>query len=98
MGMAEAYIEKYLDQTYGHDDSRIVRVIPEHWPAWLVFRRVQNQWLSNMGGPYALDYNIVFHVMEAMDTPKEDKLRLLDMVRLIERGALDAMAEKRNQH
>ena len=48
-----------------------------------------------MGGPTGLDYTAVLAVIQFEETDKEQAKELFDQIKLIERGALTAMAEVR---
>ena len=48
-----------------------------------------------MGGPTGLDYTAVLAVIQFEETGKEQAKELFDQIKLIERGALTAMAEAR---
>jgi len=69
-------------------------VLPENWDACQLFQRLATQWRVGMAGPVGLDYNTAFGLMDrrGYDYPRQDEL--LDQLRLIERGALQAMQRK----
>lgn len=67
-------------------------VWPENWAALQAFLSVQSQWAVGMSGPTGLDYVRVKAGLEMAGvaiTPE-----LFAQLRLLERGALDAMSGK----
>ena len=74
-----------------------IEVWPEHARAWAFFcDSCSTQWRSGgMGGPTGLDYTAVLTVIQFEETGKEQAKELFDQIKLIERGALTAMAEAR---
>ena len=48
-----------------------------------------------MGGPTGLDYTAILAVIQFEESDKEQAKELFEQIRLIERGALTAMAEAR---
>ena len=70
---------------------------PEHARAWAFFcESCSTQWRSGgIGGPTGLDYTAVLAVIQFEETDKEQAKELFDQIKLIERGALTAMAEAR---
>lgn len=51
--------------------------------------------MGGMGGPTGLDYTAVLHVIQFEEPDKAQAKELFEQVKLIERGALQAMAEAR---
>lgn len=63
----------------------------ENLPAFNLFVSVANQWRVGGAGPYALDYNVLFHEMDRMGLDREEYDRLFEDIRTMEAAALDVM-------
>ena len=50
-----------------------------------------------MGGPIALDYTVIFHLLDRMDLSKDDYDQLFDAVRVIESEQLAIWSEQREK-
>ncbi|QTW17805.1 DUF1799 domain-containing protein [Comamonas kerstersii] len=73
-----------------------IEVWPEHARAWAFFvESCSTQWRIGMAGPTGLDYTAVLQVIQFDEPDKEQAKELFEQIRLIERGALQAMAEAR---
>lgn len=74
-----------------------IEVWPEHARAWAFFcESCSTQWrVGGMGGPTGMDYTAVLHVIQFEEPDKVQAKELFEQVKLIERGALTAMAEAR---
>lgn len=74
-----------------------IEVWPEHVRAWHFFcDSCSTQWRSGgMGGPTGMDYTAILAVIQFDEQDKEAAKELFEQVKLIERGALTAMAEAR---
>jgi len=59
-----------------------------------IFRRSITQWRMAYGGPYGLDYNIVFKFMDKLVSDSEWDL-ILDDIQLMESAALKVFNEKK---
>ena len=70
-----------------------VAVWPENAQAFRLFDRVRNQWRCDMGGPYALDHNVVLAHMARMSLSDEEHDVLFDDIRVMEAAGLAAMRE-----
>lgn len=75
-------------------DLNEFEVMLDNVPAFRVFRRCQTQWRVNFGSLLGLDYNIVFHVMDLLQIPPEQKLDCLDRISAIESGYIKAVSKK----
>ena len=53
--------------------------------------------MGGMGGPTGMDYTAVLHVIQFEEPDKVQAKELFEQVKLIERGALKAMAEARKK-
>jgi len=65
----------------------------ENWPAIQLYVHVQTQWRVGMGGPYGLDYNVVFHELDRRDLDRETYDEMMAAMRVIEEIALKAMVK-----
>ncbi|WP_225783600.1 DUF1799 domain-containing protein [Xenophilus sp. Marseille-Q4582] len=73
-------------------------VWPEHADAWLFFCNFcSTQWRVGMSGYTGLDYTAVLACLGCEEPEPVRRKDLFDQVRLIERGALEAMAEQREE-
>lgn len=72
---------------------------PEHARAWVFFcESCSTQWrLGGMCGPTGLDYTAVLSVIQFEEADQEQARQLFEQIKLIERGALKAMAEARKE-
>lgn len=60
----------------------------ENWPVIDLYIQIQTQWRVGMGGPYGLDYNVVFHELDRRDLDRDEYDELMASVRVIEETAL----------
>lgn len=73
-------------------------VWPEHADAWLFFCNFcATQWRVGMSGYTGLDYTAILACLGCEEADAARRKDLFDQVRLIERGALEAMAEQREE-
>lgn len=70
---------------------------PDHELAYQCFYENSGQWRSGGGGPYALDYGVLYTWLDAEGVKKRDRNRVIREVAHIERGALEVMQERREQ-
>lgn len=73
-----------------------VDVWPENQQAFLLFEKVRNQWRCGMGGPYALDHNVVLLHMARMRLSDDEHDTLFDDLRVMEAAGLAAMNEHKD--
>jgi hypothetical protein len=64
--------------------------------AFRLFDLVRNQWRCDMGGPYALDHNVVFYHLGRMKLSDEEHDVLFDDLRVMEAAGLAAMRENKD--
>lgn len=69
-------------------------VWPENWPALELFAAVSTQWRVGMAGATGLDYAGVLAAMEFYGVKPEERRARFEDLRIMERAALEAMAEK----
>ena len=74
--------------------EREVKVWPENWPAYRLFRSMQTQWIVGPGGATGLNYVPLFHKMDRMDLPQQEYDGLFEDVQAIEHAALEEMHSK----
>lgn len=67
----------------------------ENWPAVRLFMRTGSQWRTGMGGPYALDHNVVLLHMQRMSLTEQEHDDLFDDIVEMESAALEALSEQR---
>lgn len=54
-----------------------------------------HQWRVSMGGPYALDYNVLPMMFDMFNvTDKDERIEVMDAIQVIENGALRILAER----
>jgi hypothetical protein len=75
-------------------EATAVEVWPENWAALELFSAISTQWRVGMGGATGLDYTALPVVMDMQDTAPEHRRERFDEIRVMERAALDVMAEK----
>ena len=68
---------------------------PENETSVLLFYRVCNQWRCGANGPFALDYNVIFSLMDLMKIEEEKKLSVFDDIAHMEQTAIDIILERR---
>ncbi|NUW66960.1 DUF1799 domain-containing protein [Vibrio coralliilyticus] len=73
--------------------GHVYRVWPENWPALVLFDRLSTQWRVGVSGLVGLDYPALYPLLDRVATDPAHWERLLEGVRAIEIGALDALAE-----
>ena len=78
----------------GHFVEDDMEVWPENWPALELFSALGTQWRVGMAGATGLDYTAIMAVMDLQNTAPEDRRGLFDDVRVMERAALQMMAEQ----
>lgn len=70
-------------------------VWPENWPATVVFLDIANQWRTDMTGPSALDYGVLFRRLDRLKLSDDDDWeQMFQDVRQLERGALAEIRKK----
>lgn len=76
------------------DEQQPLDVWPDNVPAFLLWRKVGNQWRVGMNGPVALDYVPLQHELDRMNLSEEDYDLLFADIRLLEAEALDVMRQE----
>ncbi len=69
-------------------------VWPENWPACCLFLDIGNQWRTDMRGPVAFDYGVLFQRMDRMNLSDDEYEQMFQEFRGIERGALAEIHKK----
>lgn len=67
-----------------------------NWPALQVFNAMSTQWRQGFGGPTGLDYGVLPAVMDLAGIEPEQRAEVFADVRVMEREALQAMADGRD--
>lgn len=70
------------------EDTSVIEVWPENELPLSVFREVSSQWRFGPQGPTALDWNIVFRVMDLMGIKSKRQLNVIAAIRIMENAAL----------
>lgn len=70
-------------------------MLPENWPTVQMFVRLQTQWRTSAMGLLGLDYGVAFQLFDLYAV--EDKKEMLDGLSVMEREALVAFSEEREQ-
>jgi len=73
----------------------VFEVWPENWAALQMFLRLQTQWNVGVNGVIGLNYQSLEFLFRIYETKKPRKM--LEKIRLIERGALDAIRRAREK-
>lgn len=55
--------------------------------------RISTQWRAGAGGPFGLDYNVVYRELDRLKLDDESEEELMAAIRVIEAAALRAMRE-----
>lgn len=75
-------------------DEWTVEVWPENVEAINLFCKISSQWRVGPGGPYGLDYNVLYQKMDRMGLTPERYEELEDEIRTLEDGALEEMRKE----
>lgn len=67
-----------------------------NWPALQVFNAMSTQWRQGFCGPTGLDYGVLPAVMDLAGIETEQRAEVFADVRVMEREALQAMADGRD--
>lgn len=59
-----------------------------------LFLTISEQWRVSMNGPYALDYNVVYHELDRAKTSDDDYDDMMKSIRVIEAAALEAIHDR----
>lgn len=71
-----------------------MRVYPDNVQAVNLFYAMRTQWRVGFGGPYGLDYNVLYQRMSRMDLTPERFIELEQEIQACEEGALQQMQEE----
>tara|TARA_A100000171_G_C2136223_1_gene150470 strand:+ start:634 stop:915 length:282 start_codon:yes stop_codon:yes gene_type:complete len=83
-------------ESMGHqDEPKDFIVLEENAEALDIFIFCQTQWRTSMSGPTGLDYTAVINVIATRHRKRKKQNQLLTDVHLIEQGALNAIARKK---
>ena len=76
-----------------HYASKDAELWPENWRTWRLFREIGNQWRRTgmNGAAYALDYGVLFTRMDRMRLSDQEFEETFDLIKHMERAALDEM-------
>lgn len=72
-------------------EQQPVEVWPDNEQAYMLWRKVGNQWRMGMNGPVALDYVPLQHELDRMGLSDDDYEELFADIRVLEAEALDAL-------
>lgn len=75
-------------------EGQTFEVWPENWDVWLLYTQISNQWRMAFGGPYALDYSVLFTVLDRQQLTAEEWQLTFSDIRVIESAALDTMSKQ----
>jgi hypothetical protein len=89
--------EDYANDTY--------EVWSENWPAWCLYMQIAGQWrmamMASVGGafstPCALDYNVLFVLLDRKNLKPDEWQQMFDDIRVIEGAALDTMNKQNSR-
>lgn len=84
LGFDEAAQKRMLSES-------VTEVWPENWNAVMLFRELSTQWNVGMRGPVGLRYEAIASVMDLTGIPVSERCGLFAQLRILERGALDAL-------
>ena len=77
------------------DQPDTVEVWEENWPALMFFMDYcSTQWRHGMNGPTGLCYEAVLPSLRTLRLPREEFDDMFVCIRILERGALDAMRKE----
>lgn len=71
-----------------------VDVWPENGPPLDLFRRIATQWRAGGGGPFGLDYTVVYRELDRLKLAPEAEEEMMAAIRVIEAAALRAMHDR----
>lgn len=75
-------------------EQQPVEVWPDNEQAYMLWRKVGNQWRMGMNGPVALDYVPLQHELDRMGLSDDDYEELFADIRVMEAEALDAIIKE----
>jgi hypothetical protein len=81
----------YTPEDYETDP---VEVWPEHAEAIELFQRMGRRWVVGMSGPVALDFNVLFRMMDRMNLSPKRYDELETEITILEGAALEEMHKK----
>lgn len=70
-----------------------VELWPDNEPAIGLYSRVATQWRTGPGGPFGLDYNIVYREMDDQGLSGDSREEMKAAIRVIEAAALRHLRE-----
>jgi hypothetical protein len=73
--------------------SPSVDLWPENLAPLDLFQRISTQWRAGAGGPFGLDYNVVYREIDRLALDDESQEEMMAAIRVIEAAALRAMRE-----
>lgn len=73
------------------EDTSTTEIWPENWLPYVIFSDVGSQWRVGAGGATALDYNVVFRMMDLRGIKKKKQLEVMRALKVMERAAVDQM-------
>lgn len=81
-------------EDYAADSPTEVDVWPDNWETVQVFISLNTQWRMGFSGPTGLDYTAIEPVLRLVAIPTERWPELFLAIRIMERAAIDTMAEQ----
>ena len=80
------------EEDYAEESA--VEVWPDNWDAVLLFHRLGSQWLVGPGGPYGLNYMVLYHMMDRMSLTPERYDELEEEIQILEAAAVEEMRKE----
>jgi hypothetical protein len=71
-------------------ESKDFEVLPDNWPAVVMWSRIQTQWRVSMNGMFGLDYSVLAWLFTLY--PTDNPRLLLEDLQVMEFAALEAMS------
>jgi hypothetical protein len=71
-----------------------VEVWPENWDAILLFHSMRSQWRVGPGGPFGLDYNVLYRKMDRMNLTPERYDELEAEIQIMENAAVEELRKE----
>lgn len=72
-------------------DESVAWVWPCNVPAVNLFVELSTQWRVGPGGPYGLDYSVLYQALDRMNISPDESRKLIDDIRILEDSALEQM-------
>jgi hypothetical protein len=85
-----------IDETeIKHESITVIPIMPENKAAWMIFCKMDTQWNVGFGGATGINYAALWATIDRFVKKRKQRIDVFDRIGLLERGALQAMTERR---